>query len=109
MTLIGLWHGVTWNFLIWGCWHGLGLFLHNRWGEWSRGWMPRLEKRPLLKKAYTAAAHAGDLPFVALGWVWFALPTPTVQRPSSCGCSGFQDEKDDGGLCLNGTGLSATS
>ncbi|MGB7540036.1 MAG: MBOAT family O-acyltransferase [Anaerolineales bacterium] len=75
MTLIGLWHGVTWNFLIWGCWHGLGLFLHNRWGEWSRGWMPRLEKRPLWKKAYTAASTLATFQFVVLGWVWFALPT----------------------------------
>ena len=36
MALIGLWHGITWNFLIWGLWHGLGLFVHNRWSEWSR-------------------------------------------------------------------------
>jgi alginate O-acetyltransferase complex protein AlgI len=75
MALIGLWHGVTWNFLIWGCWHGLGLFLHNRWGEWSRGWMPRLEKRPLWKKAYTVVSTAATFQFVVLGWVWFALPT----------------------------------
>jgi alginate O-acetyltransferase complex protein AlgI len=75
MTLIGLWHGVTWNFLIWGCWHGMGLFLHNRWGEWSRGWMPRLEKKPLLKRVYTAASTLATFHFVALGWVWFALPT----------------------------------
>jgi len=75
MMLIGLWHGVTWNFLIWGCWHGAGLFLHNRWGEWSRGWLPRLEQRPLLKKAYTAASTLATFHFVVLGWVWFALPT----------------------------------
>ena len=31
MVLIGLWHGVTWNFVAWGLWHGLGLFVHNRW------------------------------------------------------------------------------
>ncbi|MBN2084113.1 MAG: MBOAT family protein [Anaerolineales bacterium] len=75
MTLIGLWHGVTWNFLIWGCWHGFGLFLHNRWGERSRAWMPRLEKRPLLKKAYTVASTLATFHYVVLGWVWFALPT----------------------------------
>jgi alginate O-acetyltransferase complex protein AlgI len=75
MILIGLWHGVSWNFLIWGCWHGLGLFVHSRWGGWSRGWMPALEKKPLLKKAYTVAATLATFHFVVLGWVWFALPT----------------------------------
>jgi alginate O-acetyltransferase complex protein AlgI len=75
MMLIGLWHGVSWNFLIWGLWHGLGLFVHSRWGEWSRGWMPRLVKRPLLKKVYTAATTFATFQFVVLGWVWFALPT----------------------------------
>ena len=24
MLVIGLWHGITWNFVIWGAWHGLG-------------------------------------------------------------------------------------
>ncbi len=33
MLLIGLWHGVTLNFAIWGAWHGLGLFFHNRWSD----------------------------------------------------------------------------
>ena len=75
MALIGLWHGVSWNFLIWGVWHGLGLFLHNRWGEWSRTWMPRLETRPVWKKAYTAAGTLLTFHYVVLGWVWFALPS----------------------------------
>ena len=33
MVLIGLWHGISWNFVIWGFWNGLGLFIHNRWSE----------------------------------------------------------------------------
>jgi D-alanyl-lipoteichoic acid acyltransferase DltB (MBOAT superfamily) len=75
MGLIGLWHGVSWNFLIWGCWHGVGLFLHNRWGEWSRTWMPRLDGWPALKKTYTVAGTLATFQFVVLGWVWFALPS----------------------------------
>ncbi len=35
MLLIGLWHGVTPNFLIWGAWHALGLFAHNRWADFA--------------------------------------------------------------------------
>ena len=30
MILIGLWHGITANFLLWGVWHGVGLFVQNR-------------------------------------------------------------------------------
>jgi alginate O-acetyltransferase complex protein AlgI len=74
-ALIGLWHGVTWNFLIWGCWHGIGLFAHNRWGEWSRGWVGRLDARPPLKSAYTIVSTLGTFQYVALGWIWFALPS----------------------------------
>ena len=36
MLLIGLWHGMTWNFVIWGLWHGIGLFVHNRWSDTLR-------------------------------------------------------------------------
>jgi alginate O-acetyltransferase complex protein AlgI len=36
MLLIGLWHGITWNFILWGAWHGLGLFLQNRWSDFAK-------------------------------------------------------------------------
>ena len=29
MLLIGLWHGISVNFVIWGLWHGVGLFFHQ--------------------------------------------------------------------------------
>jgi D-alanyl-lipoteichoic acid acyltransferase DltB (MBOAT superfamily) len=75
MVLIGLWHGVTWNFAVWGVWHGAGLFVHNRWGEWSRDRVARLESRPAWKKTYTALSTLVTFHYVVLGWVWFALPS----------------------------------
>lgn len=79
MALIGLWHGITWNFFLWGAWHGLGLFAHNRWTDWVRarhwdraltaGWGSRL---------VTAASTLVTFHFVTLGWVWFALPDPAA-------------------------------
>ncbi len=89
MLLIGLWHGFTWNFVIWGAWHGLGLFIHNRWSEWMRtlalgtaplGTAPTagLEQRPWLKRLVTLGGWFLTFHFVALGWVWFALPTPEL-------------------------------
>jgi D-alanyl-lipoteichoic acid acyltransferase DltB (MBOAT superfamily) len=74
MLLIGLWHGVTWNFTIWGAWHGVGLFVHNRWANLMRARVRKLESRPVLKSAYTLVSLLITFHYVALGWVWFALP-----------------------------------
>ena len=73
MLLIGLWHGVTWNFVIWGLWHGFGMFVFNRWNEW---YSPRKEKieSPLIRKLIPVLGVLLTFHFVALGWVWFALP-----------------------------------
>lgn len=74
MLLIGLWHGVSWNFAIWGVWHGLGLFLHNRWTDWVRthpGHFSGVSVNPRLSQflGWFITFH-----YVTLGWVWFTLP-----------------------------------
>lgn len=74
MGLIGLWHGVTWNFLIWGLWHGVGLFINNRWSEFMKPHMARIENRKFLKGLYTGVSTILTIQYVVLGWVWFALP-----------------------------------
>jgi len=61
MLLIGLWHGITWNFFIWGLWHGIGLFVHNRWSTF----------RSLANNFGVVLTFH----YVALGWIWFSLPT----------------------------------
>ena len=46
MFLGGLWHGASWNFVLWGTFHGIALALHKMWmsitgrkkGEQSHGW-----------------------------------------------------------------------
>ncbi len=78
MVLIGLWHGMTWNFLIWGAWHGLGLYIHNRWYEWRRTRPPRPDSPVWLQRAGRVGATMLTFHFVVLGWVWFALPTPSL-------------------------------
>lgn len=76
MLLIGLWHGVTANFVLWGTWHGLGLFLNNRWAEWAK---PRLaEITPMQQNALNILGAIINFHFVALGWVFFALSTPAL-------------------------------
>ena len=75
MLLIGLWHGMTWNFVLWGAWHGLGLFVQNRYSEWARPRLPDLAARPVLKQGLAVAGGLLTFHYVALGWVWFALPS----------------------------------
>ncbi len=74
MLLIGLWHGVTWNFVLWGAWHGLGLFLQNRWSDFAKRSVAAAS--PRLQTALQAGGVLLTFHFVALGWVFFALSTP---------------------------------
>ena len=64
--LSGLWHGETWNFLVWGAWHGL--------------WISAANLRRALDKRRGAVRKPGRLVFVRiaatfalvmLGWVFF--------------------------------------
>ena len=36
MLLGGLWHGASWNFMIWGGLNGLGQIIYKFWAQWTR-------------------------------------------------------------------------
>ena len=74
--LIGLWHGITWNFAIWGAWHGFGLFVHNRWSDLIRSKASRLESQPHLQQFARIGSTILTFNYVCLGWIWFALSSP---------------------------------
>lgn len=74
--LIGLWHGINCNYAIWGAWHGLGLFLHNRWANLIRTKALNLDNHPILNRFVYLCSIALTFQYVSLGWVWFALSTP---------------------------------
>ena len=78
MLLIGLWHGITLNFVIWGLWHGVGQFGQNRYSEWVKPHLTGLEDHPRWKGGLAAAGTVLTFIFVSLGWVWFALPNPAL-------------------------------
>jgi alginate O-acetyltransferase complex protein AlgI len=35
MLLGGLWHGASWNFVLWGAMHGIALVIHRLWQAWG--------------------------------------------------------------------------
>jgi alginate O-acetyltransferase complex protein AlgI len=75
MIVIGLWHGITLNYFLWGIWHGLALFVHKQWSDRTRKWYRGLNARPNRKRAWHFTAWFLTFNYVTLGWVWFALPT----------------------------------
>ena len=67
MLLGGLWHGASWNFVIWGGLHGVGLCIH-------KAWCAFLGSEPSQKPTNMAASVAGwmmTLVFVCFAWILF--------------------------------------
>ncbi len=64
MVLGGFWHGATWNFLIWGALHGLGLAACRAWQTWRVGnkWDSPWSR---------GLACFWTMQFVCVGWVFF--------------------------------------
>jgi D-alanyl-lipoteichoic acid acyltransferase DltB (MBOAT superfamily) len=78
MLLIGAWHGLSAGYIIWGFWHGAGLFVHNRWSEWMRPRMAALAPTPRTAQALQVSGAILTFHYVALGWVWFAIASPQL-------------------------------
>ncbi|WP_232064510.1 MBOAT family O-acyltransferase [Rhodocytophaga rosea] len=57
--LTGLWHGASWNFVVWGLFHGFFIILE------------RIGLNSLLKKSYQPIQHLYALLVVIIGWVFF--------------------------------------
>lgn len=69
MVLGGLWHGAGWNFLIWGCLHGVFLGIH---GAWS-GMASRLQL-PVQSACWRLIATGITFVAVCHAWVFFRAP-----------------------------------
>ncbi|MBC7878367.1 MAG: hypothetical protein H7Y59_14445 [Anaerolineales bacterium] len=78
MILIGLWHGVTLNFVLWGLWHGAGLFIHNRWRELTGSKFSAWAISPFRKNLLTGSGIFLTFHYVALGWVFFVMPANQI-------------------------------
>ena len=62
MMIGGLWHGASWNFVVWGFYHGCGLAIH-------RSLSPYLHCFPLIVR--NVGGWILTLTFITFGWVLF--------------------------------------
>ena len=68
MLLGGLWHGASWNFMIWGGLNGIGMILNKFWRIMNRHL--RMVVMLLLTGGVYAADYAWQLPVLHLFKVW---------------------------------------
>jgi D-alanyl-lipoteichoic acid acyltransferase DltB (MBOAT superfamily) len=78
MVTIGLWHGITVNFVYWGLWHGVGLFIQNRWSSFLRGRVAEDQMTRPIQHRLDFINIFLTFNYVSLGWLFFMLPTPTL-------------------------------
>jgi alginate O-acetyltransferase complex protein AlgI len=64
MLLGGLWHGASWNFVLWGALHGVALAFHRA-----------LSRRPAHRPLPTFVSQPLTLLFVMLCWIPFRAPS----------------------------------
>ena len=70
-VLGGLWHGASWNFVLWGAINGVGMIIEKIWRE--TGWHLRFAAMTLLTAGLCIADYLTNLPVWRLFAVWAAI------------------------------------
>jgi len=68
MLLGGLWHGASWNFVVWGGLHGIGLVICHAWQRVQERY------RPGHKPHYSVTGNVLTFIFVCFAWIFFRSP-----------------------------------
>jgi D-alanyl-lipoteichoic acid acyltransferase DltB (MBOAT superfamily) len=63
---------------LWGLWHGLGLFIHNRWVVMTRDVWSRHGSSIAARRVSAIAGALLTFHFVAVGWLLFGLSSPAL-------------------------------
>lgn len=69
MLLCGLWHGASWNFVLWGGIHGASLALHRVWK--TQNPLSRAFHSSIFPRLCSLASRLLTLGVVVIGWLFF--------------------------------------
>lgn len=72
MLLGGLWHGASWNFVVWGGLHGLALIIHKL---YKTKYSDNFKFKKPIKNIYNIASWLFTIIFVMITWVFFRAQT----------------------------------
>jgi|CZKU01.1.fsa_nt_gi alginate O-acetyltransferase complex protein AlgI len=76
MVLGGLWHGASWNFVVWGALHGGALAVTRIWQRSRAVFAFSQGRTPMLATGATRAlATLATFHFVCFAWIFFRAPT----------------------------------
>lgn len=75
MALGGLWHGASWNFVVWGVFHGLALIVHREFSMWKESTVALKNFLDQKVVAFVWRYFSIFLTFqaVCIGWVFFRI------------------------------------
>ena len=73
MLLCGLWHGASWNYVIWGGIHGVALSTHRLWTTWKP--TAKFKSNRFYQTVAVTGSHFLTLGVVMLGMVFFRAAT----------------------------------
>lgn len=73
MMVMGLWHYLSWNWLVWALYHGTGLAVYAKWVKLTR--KSRLKAKLSSMFLYRTAMWGVTICFVTLGYAFVATPT----------------------------------
>jgi len=74
MLLGGLWHGASWNFIVWGALHGLGLAVHKIWMLLTARSLAAINN----KRWYNVISFLITIHFVCFCWIFFKAEDFTI-------------------------------
>ncbi len=84
MVLGGLWHGASWNFVIWGALHGIALIVHREWArltENAAAWF---------KIAMSWLGPALCFYWICITWIFFRAQPVFDEKAHALKATGFE-------------------
>lgn len=72
---IGLWHEISFRYIVWGLYHGVGILIWRMFHERTRAFRMSLQTKPVLRFVVSAASILLTLHFVFLGLVIINQPS----------------------------------